>query len=796
MHLLMPTGQACRRKARSAFSSGAGARVGHFTELVLIAGFALAVAAGWTAVAAASQPIVWAALYEPSCGGWETSLAVSPHDRSRILLGGDILGIGLSLDGGDSWMGTYGLRCWEIADFTWHPTDSNIVWVGTLGGPYQSTDGGRNWTSRRTGMPAVSRWIWTVPIQKILFDPNNPVRLLTFGGNHQGNGDRANEHGNVYESTNSGSAWRRLGTVQPGGNIVEAAFAAGSSTMLYAAVEDYGVCVSESGGVTWQLRTNGLPSGRVKDLAVHPTNQLVAYALLYNIPLGTGQYESGGVWMTTNGGTNWVARNAGIRRNTGSDPNFVSRFESIAMCHADPNRLVTSDTSYNWPRIYVSYNGGQSWVAYQAHPLFMPSGAGMTGVEFDPADADTMFGFGSEYLLRSRDGGRTWEDISSLVVAGQPGFRGRGYTGWVTSRFAWHPTDPQGSIFTGWDHGFGWQSRNGLRTWTRGGNLPAWGGAFDVSWGANNSVYTAHGQPRDERRGVTRSLDGGNTFTVLTSANSPGLPTNGTPLSIYARPDAPGDVWVCWNGLLRSTNFGARWNSVPVGGNPRWIAADPNAHQRIYVGCANGVYQSANGATFQLMPGSPQDTTRITVDTAGRVFAVNWVKDGGGLYRFATNRWTQLRYDKFIVDVAVDPRNPQRLMIVTYDDPYYDETVASGVWTSEDDGRTWRQQNLGLSNLRATCVSVSPHDPDLWIVGTGGRGFFITRWADLSLRREGASVPPRWRVFGTPNLEAVLEHSTDLRQWRPFATNTLPMDGWVFGSGSEPFDFIRAKVSW
>jgi hypothetical protein len=47
--------------------------------------------------------IRWTPLYEPGCGGWLTSVAVSPHNPRHVLLGGDMLGIGLSTDGGDSW---------------------------------------------------------------------------------------------------------------------------------------------------------------------------------------------------------------------------------------------------------------------------------------------------------------------------------------------------------------------------------------------------------------------------------------------------------------------------------------------------------------------------------------------------------------------------------------------------------------------------------------------------------------------------------------------------------------------
>ncbi|PIW12913.1 MAG: hypothetical protein COW34_12515, partial [Armatimonadetes bacterium CG17_big_fil_post_rev_8_21_14_2_50_66_6] len=86
----------------------------------------------------------WAPLYEPGCGGWITSVAVSPHDSKRVLVGGDVMGVGVSEDGGDSWQSTFGFRMWEINDFTFHPTDPKVIWVGTLGGPYVSTDGGRN----------------------------------------------------------------------------------------------------------------------------------------------------------------------------------------------------------------------------------------------------------------------------------------------------------------------------------------------------------------------------------------------------------------------------------------------------------------------------------------------------------------------------------------------------------------------------------------------------------------------------------------------------------------------------
>ncbi len=77
-------------------------------------------------------PLHWDPLYEPGCGGWITSVAVSSHDSKRILVGGDVMGVGLSEDGGESWQSTFGFRMWEINDFTFHPSGPKVAWAPTL----------------------------------------------------------------------------------------------------------------------------------------------------------------------------------------------------------------------------------------------------------------------------------------------------------------------------------------------------------------------------------------------------------------------------------------------------------------------------------------------------------------------------------------------------------------------------------------------------------------------------------------------------------------------------------------
>ena len=86
---------------------------------------------------------MWVSLGEPGVGGRVTGLAVNPVDPSRMLVAGDMLGVGLSVDGGRSWEATSGFSSWEMNAFTWDVSDPARVWVGTLSGPYESVDGGR-----------------------------------------------------------------------------------------------------------------------------------------------------------------------------------------------------------------------------------------------------------------------------------------------------------------------------------------------------------------------------------------------------------------------------------------------------------------------------------------------------------------------------------------------------------------------------------------------------------------------------------------------------------------------------
>ena len=177
-----------------------------------------------------------------------TDVAVSPHDSRRLLLAGDMLGVGLSLDRGDSWLPTFGFKSYEIARFTWHPTDPQTVWVGTMSGPYLSRDGGLNWTEKREGMGEKEWGRYSAPVEKVLFDPNDQKHLIAIGGSSRGwraHVKNSANWGRIWESRDGGDSWKMLTLLQTDGtmtqdpkivgdNILWAQFAGQSSSKLYA----------------------------------------------------------------------------------------------------------------------------------------------------------------------------------------------------------------------------------------------------------------------------------------------------------------------------------------------------------------------------------------------------------------------------------------------------------------------------------------------------------------------------------------------------------------------------------
>ncbi len=690
------------------------------------------------AASAQAPKLQWKPLGEPGCGGWVTSLAVSPHDAKRVLVGGDMLGVGLSTDAGDTWQPTFGFKSWEIADITFHPDNWRIVWAGTMSGPYRSKDAGVHWNEMREGFPPPADFSYSAPIQAVIYDPRNPDRLLALGGSHRRWGSPGTPlWGAVWESKDAGEHWTKLSTVADekgvGRNIVSGAFGAGSSDRVYVAADQIGVLVSDDGGKTWQPRNEGLPHLNVNQLALHPTKRDTLWAALGNVRTGDkGEFRPGGVFRSDDGGKTWQPMQAGLSRKIGDNENFTARYEAIAVSPPFPDRLVTCDTSWTGGTLYLSRNGSADWtkcVTRADVDALLTSGMCMTVITCAPKDKDMLYVAGAEYILRSGDFGRTWKDISARHEGA--GWAGTGYSGWVCNQFRFDPADRQHAVWLAMDAGNFWQTRNEGKSWTRKQfGLEDWGGANDIAFTGEQAMLVTLGQA-GVFGGIGRTVDGGRKWDILAGAAC-GLPERGiqeTPaVGIVADPGNAGTVWAAIGGrVLQTTDGGEKWAAVCDGPGIEWLASPPGKVLPLYAGGKEGVYRSEDGAKFELMAGSPKPATRLTVDGEGHVWATSW-RGAGGLWKWDGAAWAKVRDGLYISCVAVDPTNTQRVACAQDDHPFHDVSHGDGVWISEDGGKTWTCQADGLPVLRGSVLAINPHDPEQIVFGTSGRGFFTARW--------------------------------------------------------------------
>ncbi len=661
-----------------------------------------------------------------------------------MLVGGDMLGIAWADDPMTQWNAGTGLRSWEIAEFSYNPDVADEVWVGTMGGPYRSFDGGHTWEAAREGMPAPAGDGYSAPIEIVRFDPSDSQRLIAFSGSQrQWNRFRTDQftYGAVWESVDGGATWINVGAVGNGANIQDGVFAAGGSTLMVA-TRNQGVHISRDSGRTWTKSSNGLPHDAIGDLAAHPTDPNIAWAAV-KAHDDNGSIQQGGVYVTRDGGQSWTAQSSGLQLETGSSVEATAGFDRIVVSPSNPNRLYTSNVGRGQNAVYRSDDGGENWIEIANgntdRPRAYQSSVRAYELAVHPTLPDVVVFGQDDYLLLSRDAGDTWADLTTNDL-GDEHFSGRGYSGLVSSDVAFDPFNPGRMAIAAFDGGNFIGSNDGGDSWRRpitGANVN-WGGAEEIRYASDGTIYVLLGQSTANFRGVGVSTDGGQSFDIR-EGSGVGLPATRSdldPTGLAVHPTDPNTIYVAIDGIIyRSTDQGQSFQTV-LGSiqQPFDIDFSPDGGT-LYITAEIGVFWSTDGGTSaEPIPESPFAATRLTVDSlTGDLYVTQFdAGDFGGLSRFNGEGWDLLINDPQVHEVAISPEDPDILVAVTSDRPRRDISRATGVMISIDGGASWFTENTGLPMTRLTTAAFDPFDPDRLVVGTTGRGFFEASIADLA----------------------------------------------------------------
>jgi photosystem II stability/assembly factor-like uncharacterized protein len=291
-----------------------------------------------------------------------------------------------------------------------HPTNSNIIFVGTsAGGVFRTLNGGLTWEP-------VSDDFAYLAISDITIDPNIPSTVyvgtgdLNIGGNvHIGNG--------IYKSTDGGTTWNHMG-LSDESIISKIIVDPSNSNTIYASAMGKpmernnfrGVYKSTDGGNSWaQVLFLSNQTG-VIDMVMDPFNSNVIYCSGWD-RIRTNQESlikgnGARIWKTLNGGLNWIQLTGGL-------PQIPLSRIGLAVSQQTPNLVFASivDTMQQLSSIYKSLNGGSSWSLVGQNGLD-PNAMGGFGwyfgqIRVSPYDDNELSVLGIE-LHSTLDGGNNW----------------------------------------------------------------------------------------------------------------------------------------------------------------------------------------------------------------------------------------------------------------------------------------------------------------------------------------------------------------------------------------------------
>jgi photosystem II stability/assembly factor-like uncharacterized protein len=177
------------------------------------------------------------------------SVAVHPTNPD-ILCVGTQYGIWRSTDGGSTWSDvcSYSLNY----DMQWSAANPNVIYSGANGNVYRSTNGGTTWSISSTGLGGTN-------IRTVVPCRTNPGYAYT--GSYAG----------FFRSLDGGSSWTVSNNGLIVGNILAFGVTPTDPSRIFMQLEEVGVFRTDNNGASWTKLTTPLSCGNFCSLIIHPT---------------------------------------------------------------------------------------------------------------------------------------------------------------------------------------------------------------------------------------------------------------------------------------------------------------------------------------------------------------------------------------------------------------------------------------------------------------------------------------------------------------------------------------------
>ena len=553
----------------------------------------------------------------------------------------------------------------DIRALAINPQTSDTLYAGTWGkGVFKSTNGGMNWTRINTGLTSGQA-------VALAINPQTPDTI--YAGTDSG----------VFKSINGGTNWITMDTGLTNTYLKALAIDPQTPDTLYAGT-DSGVFKSINGGKNWTAMNTGLTDTNVLVIAINPQTPDTLYTGTYTYSEGV---FVGGVFKSTDGGTNWTPMNSGLT-NT-----YVN---TIAINPQAPDTLYAGTDS----GVFKSTNGGTDWTAINSALTNTYS------LAISPQTPDTLYAGTGDGVFESTNGGTDWSAINT----------GMTYKGVIS--IAINPQTPE-TIYAGTFEGGIFRSTNGGTSWNAIG-FPIVT-ALVINPQTPTILYAGMGA-------VLKSENGGTDWMFMGLMNRQvyALAINPqTPDTLYAGTDS---------GVFKSINGGTDWTSMNNGLTDTYVyvlAINPQTPETLYAGTfEGGIFKSTDGGTnwtamntgltnkaVQALAINPQSPDTLYAGTWGKgVFkstngGINWMNTGLN------------QKDILVTTLAINPQTPETLYAGTVK-PSDSEKPMGGVFKSTNGGKNWTAMNTGLTDSNVLVIAINPQTPDTLYAGTESGGVF------------------------------------------------------------------------